>query len=74
MLNRAICKKCSGDDWNEGIGRQMRVRGFAPCSLKYRWVIGKYREDWPDFMGEVPHYCPYVVEHVVSQDAEQESL
>ena len=68
MLNEEICKACiNRSTWGAWTGldsaqwRRKRVR--CPAS----WIV---RGIWETDIQRVPEFCPFIVEHAVSQDAE----
>ena len=79
MLNKEVCQRC-----RQRKGREYREDGFLYYAEKCIWSDvadnawhegALYCPHYPEspeivFRVEIPEWCPYVTEHLVSQDVE----
>ena len=74
MLSKDVCRKCINSAARDGL----RVSSWGLMDDK-RWEHGEVLcEDFWQSKRSIqeppPEWCPYIVEHVVSQDVEQGNL
>ena len=63
MLNKGVCKRCIGE-WDDFHEKECwRESGDVPCPERYSIMLDFANIDEPP-----PEWCPYFVEHIVSEN------
>ena len=82
ILNGNICRRCVWEVTTrlrgmplktvDELREMVRHDGCQSCSILYQWIVDAHFQFWADVHGEkirgVQTDCPYIVEHVVSQE------